>query len=157
MRPVMIDPSVRLIVANSMVHHNLAGGEYNKRRASCEEGVRHLSPVLGPIGALRDVTAEALEAHKDLLSQETYRRCRHIVSENARVLAAAAAFEAGKWDCVGRLMNESHASMQFDYEITCPEVDTLVEIARRQPGVLGSRMTTLFACVPQQGAGRLAA
>lgn len=139
--PVPIDPRLRLVVANSMVHHSLASGEYNRRRASCEEGVRRLAPALGPIKALRDVTSEMLESHRELLPEETYRRCRHIVGENARVLAAGKALEAGAWERFGRLMDESHVSMRDDYEITCPEVDGLVAIARSQPGVLGARMT----------------
>lgn len=140
-RSVPLDPRLRLVVANSMVHHSLAGSEYNKRRASCEEGVRLLASALGPIAALRDVTREMLESNRRLLPEETYRRCRHIITENARVIAAGKAFEAEEWETVGHLMDESHVSMRDDYEITCPEVDGLVAIARKQPGVLGTRMT----------------
>lgn len=140
-RSVPIDPRARLVVANSMVHHALAGGEYNKRRASCEEGVRLLQPALGPIAALRDVSVEALEANKGRLSEETYRRCRHVVTENERVVAAAAALEAGDLSRCGELMDQSHVSMRDDYAISCPEVDALVAIAQKQPGCLGSRMT----------------
>ena len=141
-RLVPIDSRARIVVANSMVHHAHAGGEYNKRRLSCEEGVAILAPVLGgTITALRDVTFPDLEAHKALLSDETYRRCRHIVTENARVLDAADALARGDLAGFGALMDASHVSMRDDYEITCPEVDTLVEIGRRQPGVFGSRMT----------------
>jgi galactokinase len=140
-RPVPIDPRARVVVANSMVHHSLASGEYNKRRQSCEEGVRLLAPVLGPIKALRDVTPATLEANKALLSDVTYRRCRHIVTENERVVAAAAAAGRDDLAAFGALMDQSHASMRDDYEITCAEVDTLVDIARAQPGVYGSRMT----------------
>jgi galactokinase len=140
-RPVPIDPRARLVIANSMVHHELASGEYNKRRASCEEAVRLLTPVLGPIKALRDVTPAALEANKALLSDVTYRRARHIVSENERVLEAADALAAGDLARCGALMNASHASMRDDYEISCEEVDVLVDIAQKLPGVFGSRMT----------------
>lgn len=140
-RPVPVDPRVRIVVANSMVHHELASGEYNKRRASCEEAVRLLTPVLGPIKALRDVTPAALETHKALLSDVTYRRARHIVTENDRVVEAAAAFAAGELARCGALMNQSHASMRDDYEISCDEVDVLVDIAQKQRGVFGSRMT----------------
>lgn len=140
-KPVPIDPEVRVVVANSMVHHALAGGEYNKRRESCEEGVRLLKPALGHIRALRDVTFTQLETNRDLLSDVTYRRCRHIVSENERVLEAVKALDAGDLAAFGLLMNASHASMRDDYEISCSEVDTLVEIAQRQSGVLGARMT----------------
>jgi galactokinase len=140
-RPVPIDPRARIVVANSMVHHELASGEYNKRRASCEEAVRLLSPVLGPIKALRDVTPADLEANKGLLSDVTYRRARHIVTENERVLEAADALAAGDLARCGALMNQSHVSMRDDYEISCEEVDILVDIAQKQPGVFGSRMT----------------
>lgn len=140
-RPVPIDPRARIVVANSMVHHELASGEYNKRRASCEEAVRLLSPVLGPIKALRDVTPADLEANKGLLSDVTYRRARHIVTENERVLEAADALAAGDLPRCGALMNQSHVSMRDDYEISCEEVDILVDIAQKQPGVFGSRMT----------------
>ena len=125
-----------------MVHHVLAGGgEYNARRKACEDGVRLLTPPLGPIRALRDVTPQALEAHRDALPELVYRRCRHIVTENERVLAAEAALDSGDLEACGRLMNASHASMRDDYEISCSEVDCLVEIAQRQDGVYGSRMT----------------
>ena len=140
-RSVPIDPRARIVVANSMVHHELASGEYNKRRASCEEAVRLLSPVLGPIKALRDVTPADLEANKGLLSDVTYRRARHIVTENERVLEAADALAAGDLSRCGALMNQSHVSMRDDYEISCEEVDILVDIAQKQPGVFGSRMT----------------
>lgn len=140
-RPVPIDPRARIVVANSMVHHELASGEYNKRRASCEEAVRLLVPVLGAIKALRDVTPAELEANKGLLSDVTYRRARHIVTENERVIEAADALAAGDLVRCGALMNQSHTSMRDDYEISCEEVDLLVDIAQKQPGVFGSRMT----------------
>ncbi len=140
-KPVPIDSRARIVVANSMVHHALADGEYNKRRNSCEEGVRLLQPALGDITALRDVSFDALEEHRDFLPDLTYRRCRHIVTENERVLAAADVLERGDLQAFGRLMNASHASMRDDYEISCAEVDTLVEIAQAQPGVFGARMT----------------
>ena len=140
-RSVPIDPRVRIVVANSMVHHALASGEYNKRRQSCEEGVRRLIPAVGPIKALRDVSPAVLEANRGLLDEETYRRCRHVVTENERVVEAADALEQGDLARFGALMNDSHVSMRDDYAITCPEVDTLVAIAQAQPGVLGARMT----------------
>ncbi len=141
-RLVPIDPRARIVVANSMVHHAHAGGEYNKRRASCEEGVAALAPVLGAkVTALRDVSLADLETHKALMSEETYRRCRHVIAENDRVLDAAAALESGDLQTCGKLMNASHVSMRDDYEISCKEIDILVDIAQAQPGVFGSRMT----------------
>jgi len=140
-RNVAIAPSLRLLVANSMVRHQHAGGEYNARREACEEGVRLLKRMLGPIKALRDVTPNELEARRRKLPELIYRRCRHIVTENARVLEAERALKGGDFAACGRAMNLSHVSMRDDFEITCPEVDTLVGLAQTVEGVYGSRMT----------------
>ncbi len=142
-RPVAIDPACRIVVANSMVHHVLAGGDdYNARRRSCEAGVAALAAVLGTgIRALRDVSLDQLEAHRARMDDTTFRRCRHIVGENARVLDAVAAAEAGDMVRFGALMDASHVSMRDDFEISCAEVDLMVDRARALPGVLGSRMT----------------
>ena len=140
-RNVPIAPSLRLVVTNSSVRHQHAGGEYNARREACEEGVRLLKPALGPISALRDVTPEALEANRALLPDLIYRRCHHIVTENARVLEAERTLIAGDFAACGAAMNASHASMRDDFEITCPEIDLLAELAQAADGVYGSRMT----------------
>ncbi|HTZ67318.1 MAG TPA: galactokinase [Roseiarcus sp.] len=140
-RDVAIASNLRLLIANSRVRHQHAGGEYNLRREACEEGVRLLSRYLGPIKALRDVTPKQLDAKRRKLPELVYRRCRHIVTENARVLEAARALEAGDFVACGRAMNASHASMRDDFEITCPEVDMLAGLARTVKGVYGSRMT----------------
>jgi galactokinase len=140
-RNVAIAPHLRLLIANSAVRHQHAGGEYNARREACEEGVRLLSGRLGPIKALRDVTPDALEANRRKLPDLIYRRCRHIVTENARVLEAERALNAGDFAACGRAMNQSQVSMRDDFEITCPEVDTLVGLAQTIEGVYGSRMT----------------
>jgi galactokinase len=136
-----IEPSVRLVICNSMVRHELAAGEYNLRRAECERGVALLAAALPGIRALRDVSMARLAAHAAALPELTLRRCRHVVAENDRVLRAGAALEAGQVEEFGRLMNESHRSMRDDYEISCRELDVLVELAWRVEGVLGSRMT----------------
>ncbi|MGD1038261.1 MAG: galactokinase [Roseiarcus sp.] len=136
-----IEPSVRLVICNSMVRHELAAGEYNLRRAECERGVALLAPALPGVRALRDVSMAELAAHATALPELTFRRCRHVVAENDRVLRAGAALEAGQVEEFGRLMNESHRSMRDDYEISCRELDILVELAWRIEGVLGSRMT----------------
>jgi galactokinase len=140
-RHVAIAPNLRLLIANSGVRHQHAGGEYNLRRDACEEGVRLLSRYLGPIKALRDVTPQQLEAKRRKLPALIYRRCRHIVTENARVLEAERALNAGDFGACGRAMNASHVSMRDDFEITCPEVDTLAGLAQNVRGVYGSRMT----------------
>jgi galactokinase len=140
-RPVGIDPRVRLVICNTMVRHELASGEYNLRRQECERAVALLSGPLGGIKALRDVTTAHLDQHAALLPEVTFRRCRHVVTENMRVLGAAAALEAGNIVECGRLMNESHLSMRDDYEISCPELDLMVELAQGVGDAFGSRMT----------------
>ena len=140
-RLVPIDPGVRLVISNTMVHHKHAAGEYNLRRHDCEEGVRRLSAALPGIKALRDVTLEELECHKDLLTPVIYRRCRHVVSENERTVSAADALASGDVALFGRLMNESHVSMRDDFEISCREVDQMVALNQAVDGVYGARMT----------------
>ena len=140
-RNVAIAPNLRLLIANSRVRHQHSGGEYNLRREACEEGVRLLSRYLGPIQALRDVSPEQLEAKRRKLPELIYRRCRHIVTENARVLEAERALGSGDLVACGRAMNASHLSMRDDFEITCPEVDMLAGLAQTVKGVYGSRMT----------------
>jgi galactokinase len=140
-RPVPIDPGARLVICNTMVHHEHAGGEYNLRRQDCEEGVRLLAEALPGIAALRDVGPDELAAHADLLPDTIHRRCRHVVTENARTVAAADALEAGDMAEVGRLMSASHVSMRDDFEISCPEVDAMVELNAAVEGVWGARMT----------------
>jgi galactokinase len=140
-RLVPIAPSVRLVICNSMAHHAHAAGEYNSRRAECERGVALLTPFLQNIRALRDVGMAELAAHAAALPELTFRRCRHVVGENDRVQRAGAALEAGHVEEFGRLMYESHASLRDDYEVSCRELDVLVELARGVDGVLGSRMT----------------
>jgi galactokinase len=136
-----IPPNVRIVICNTQVKHELAGGEYNRRRADCETGVAQLKRSLPAIKALRDVTPESLDAHKSELAYVVYRRCRHIVSENQRVLAAAAALTSANMKQFGELMYASHASLRDDYEVSCSELDLLVEIASSIPGVYGARMT----------------
>jgi galactokinase len=133
--------SAALVICNTRVRHNLAGGEYNQRRASCAEGVRLLRQHYPGIAALRDVTPEQLELCKSSLPEITYRRCRHVVSENARVLAAASALKSGDLAQFGRLMAESHCSLRDDYEVSCRELDVMVDLANALPGVIGARMT----------------
>ncbi len=140
-RAVPIPPNLKLLIANSNVKHQHAGGEYNARREACEEGVRRLAPFLGPIKALRDVTPVQLERYKAKLPDLIYRRCRHIVTENARVLEAEQALNAADPVACGRAMNASHDSMRDDFEITCKEVDILAGLAQTTKGVYGSRMT----------------
>jgi galactokinase len=140
-RLVPIDSRARLVVCNTMVRHELAGSEYNQRRQDCERGVALLSQVLGPTKALRDVSLAQLERHAALLPEVTYRRCRHIISENDRVLRAASALEAGDLTQFGQLMGESHRSLRNDFQVSCRELDLMVELALSVGGVYGARMT----------------
>ena len=140
-RLLPIPADVKLVVCNTGVRHEHAGGEYNVRRAQCEEGVRLLSSALPGTQSLRDINPAQLEQHKHLLPELIYRRCRHVVTENERVERAAEALLLGDLPVLGTLMAESHRSMRDDYEISCAELDTLVEIASLQPGVIGARMT----------------
>ena len=130
-----------LVICNTMVKHELATGEYNARRAECEAGVKHLAQKIPDVRALRDVTEVELELHGRDLPEVIYRRCRHVVSENARTLAAAAALERGHLDNFGELMKESHQSLRNDYEVSCKELDLMVDLAQQVEGVYGARMT----------------
>jgi galactokinase len=132
---------VRLLICNSMLRHKHASGEYNARRADCEAGVRVLSAHAPGIRALRDVGVSDLEAGRSRLDDRVFRRCRHVITENDRVVAAAGALRRGDTAALGRLMIDSHASMRDDYEITTPEIDALVDIALACEGVHGARMT----------------
>jgi len=136
-----IPAQVRLAVCNSMVKHNLASGGYNQRRAECDDAVAVLSRFLPNVTQLRDVSMEELERNSSSLSATAFRRCRHVVSENQRTLAAAEALGRNDVAGLGPLMNESHRSLRDDYEVSCAELDILVELAQSHAGVYGSRMT----------------
>ncbi len=138
---LVIPHDVRLVICNSMVKHVLASGEYNRRRADCETGVGILKKSLPQVTALRDVSPRQLESHRQELPDVVYRRCRHVTTENQRVLDAAGALRSGNLDEFGRLMYESHRSLRDDYEVSCKELDLLVDIASECKGVYGSRMT----------------
>jgi galactokinase len=140
-RLVPIPPEVRFVICNTMVRHSVSAGEYNARRAECETGVRLLSARLPSIRALRDLSIVDLEANRDVLNHTIYRRCRHVVSENLRTQNAAAAFQSGNLEALKGLMSASHQSLRDDFEVSCRELDMMVEIAMQQPGVLGARMT----------------
>ena len=133
--------NVAMVICNTMVKHEHSGGEYNDRRSQCEEGVRLLKQYFPSIKALRDVTLAQLEAHRSAVPKLTFRRCHHVISENDRVLRTVDALQSGDLKTVGRCMSESHLSLKNDYEVSCPELDAMVDIAGGQQGVVGSRMT----------------
>ncbi len=136
-----IPDSVKLVISNTMVKHELASGEYNRRRADCEEAVRRLSTALPSIRALRDVNLVQLEQHRGLLTDVIYKRALHIVSENDRVLDSAQALRSGNIERFGKRMGESHRSLRDLYEVSCRELDLMVDLAYQQKGVYGARMT----------------
>lgn len=131
----------QFVICDTMVRHNLATSEYNARRAECESGVGILRSQRSDIAAMRDVTLEELDWAKDLLPESVYKRCRHVISENERTKHAAQALEEGNFAGFGRLMLESHESLRVNYEVSCRELDLLVEIATEIDGVFGTRMT----------------
>jgi len=136
-----IPADARLVICNSMVKHVLAAGEYNRRRADCETGASLLRKSIPSVRALRDVALSDLEAHRSELTEVVYRRCRHVITENQRVLDAARALRSGNLEKFGMLMGESHRSLRDDYEVSSRELDLLVEISSDVGGVYGSRMT----------------
>ena len=136
-----LSDNASLVVCNTMVKHDLASGAYNERRAQCEAGVRHLAAVLPNVSALRDVSLEQLKEYGQDLPDVIYRRCLHVISENARVLEAGEALKQDDLDGFGQLMYESHRSLRDDYEVSSPELDLMVELARSVSGVYGARMT----------------
>ncbi len=138
---VKLPPDLQLVICNTMVKHELASGEYNARRAECEEGVRLLRGVFPEIRALRDVSLHRLENQRASLSKRVFARCRHVITENARVKSAFEAFGKGNIKALGTLMQDSHRSLRDDYEVSCKELDLMVEIASVQPGLIGARMT----------------
>jgi galactokinase len=141
-RHIPFSPSDYVLVAcDSRVKRELASSEYNKRREECLQGFAILKERFETIRTLCDADMNQLEECSNNMSEIVFRRCRHAVSEQARVTAAVEAMEKNDWEELGRLMNESHDSLRDDYEVSCPELDLLVNTARGVDGVLGSRLT----------------
>jgi galactokinase len=140
-RMLPIPDGVALVICNTMVKHSIAKGEYNQRRAQCEEGVRILATFLPDVRALRDVTIENLEKHGHALPEVVERRCWHVVNENVRVLRAADALDLGDLQAFGSLMSESHRSLRDGFEVSCSELDCMVAMGEKLTGVYGIRMT----------------
>jgi galactokinase len=132
---------LRVVIANSMVKHELSGGEYGERRHQCEEGVRFFQRENPSIKALRDVSINQVESAKGKLDDVVWRRCRHVVSEIARTTQFAALLGRESYDEAGQLMAQSHASLRDDYEVSVAELDFLQEQATKVKGVYGARMT----------------
>jgi len=130
-----------LVIGNTRASRSLASSAYNERRRECEEGVALLQQALPDIRALRDVASEPLEANRHLLPENVYRRCRHVVSENERVLATVEALQRGDLAEVGRLMNASHTSLRDDYLVSSAALDAMVDAMRSVEGCYGARLT----------------
>jgi len=137
--PIPVD--VRLVICNTMVRHSVAGGEYNQRRRECEIGANYFAGVFHGVKALRDISLEQFAQHSADLPQTVRKRCRHVITENARVLAAAEALKLHDLPRFAQLMRESHASLRDDFQVSCSELDLMVELAGKVDGVFGSRMT----------------
>lgn len=133
--------SVSIVICNSMVKHEVAHGEYGDRRGEVEEGQAAIRAMRPEIKLLRDATIADLEAARPQMSDAAFHRCRHIITENARVLKARPALESGDMKTFGELMVEAHASFRDDFAASCPEVDALVEMALVLPGCFGARIT----------------
>jgi galactokinase len=134
---IPIDPKdLRVVIVNSMVKHELSGGEYAERRSQCEEGAAYFK-----VKALRDLTMEQVTSAKGKLSDVVFKRCRHVVGEISRTTEAAKQLIARKFDDVGKLMVQSHNSLRDDYEVSTEELDYLVEESMTVKGVYGARMT----------------
>lgn len=131
-----------IVLTNTNVKHSLGSSKYNERRAECEEGLNALKNVLPDITQLADVTIEQFEQNKDVIKNEiTRKRIKHVVYECDRVRKSAEAMKNNDIALFGQYMNESHDSLQYDYEVTCPELDYVVEMGRKIDSVLGIRMT----------------
>jgi len=138
---VPIPQNVKLVICNTKVKHELSGGEYNRRRAECEQAVEFLANIYPGICSLRDVSVEQLSVLASDMPTVLYKRARHVVAENDRVQRTANAFRHRNLNEVGRLMRESHCSLLDDYEVSCRELDLMVEAADGLPGYFGGRMT----------------
>jgi galactokinase len=133
-------PKMAVLVCDTKVKHELATSSYNERRFECEEAVEILRQKNPKIRSLRDVTTSDLQSDGKLLPDTLRRRCCHVVSENERTLFAAEALMNGDVDRFGELLNLSHESLRDDYEVSCRELDLMVELSRQQNGVAGARM-----------------
>ena len=136
-----IPTGIEIVVCNTMVKHELASNAYNSRREQCEQGVRFFAKIKPEIRALRDVSIELLNAHANDLPAVVFNRCAHVIHENQRTLAMARALQQGDLDRVRDLMRKSHRSLRDLYEVSCQELDIMVECAQDLPGFCGGRMT----------------
>ncbi len=138
--PIKLD-GMKIVVTNSKVKHSLVDSAYNDRRSSCEKALEELKEVVS-INGLGELSIEEFEAHKDAVKDDDRRlKAKHAVYENQRTISAVKALREGDIEEFGRLMNQSHISLRDDYDVSCEEIDVLVDAAWSVPGVIGSRIT----------------
>ena len=138
--PVVLKDA-KIVITNSKVKHSLVDSAYNDRRNECETALKELKAVMD-ISSLGELTEEEYEAHKDAIKDAVrQKRAKHAVYENQRTIRAVEALKAQDVELFGKLMNASHESLRYDYEVSCEEIDILVDLAQAMPGVLGSRIT----------------
>jgi len=130
----------KIVLCDTQVKHSLASSEYNTRRAECEEGVAILQKYYPEVSSLRSVTVEMLKKHQAEFREVVYKRCLYVVKENNRVIQACNHLEKGNLKAFGELMYASHEGLSNDYEVSCKELDLLVEQAQKHPEVIGARM-----------------
>jgi galactokinase len=138
---ISLPRNIRLIICNTMVKHEHASGGYNRRRSECEAGVKLLSEWYPEVRALRDVSASQLESHSKEIPTDIYQRCCHVVEENERVLNGGRWLAEGNLGRFGEAMRASHRSLRELYQVSCPELDLMVNLAEDLPGYYGGRMT----------------
>lgn len=133
-------PEYKIVLVNSMVHHSLASSEYNTRRQQCEEGVEIVKKEDPEIRNLRDVSMEMLAKYKDRMGEEVYRRCRYVIGENIRLMQGCNLLEQNDLQGFGQLMYDTHHGLSTDYNVSCEELDYLIELTREREEVAGARM-----------------
>ncbi|MBP8792662.1 MAG: galactokinase [Lutibacter sp.] len=137
--PLQIEP-YKILLLNTNVSHNLASGEYNVRRSQCEEGVAVIQKKYSEVKSLRDVSPEMLAEFKAELPAVIYNRCSYVVDEKVRVLATVEALKNNQLDVMGKNMYETHSGLQHLYEVSCPELDFLVDFSKKHDEVIGARV-----------------
>ncbi len=133
-------PEYRIVLVNSMVSHSLASSEYNTRRQQCEAGVKMMQQFVEGAKSLRDIPKGTLELHKNEIPVEIYKRCHYVVTENERLLNGCALLAKGDIQSFGQLMYQTHQGLSKEYEVSCAELDFLVDTAKTIEGVAGARM-----------------
>jgi galactokinase len=140
-KTIPLPADVSIVIADTTVRRKLTSGEYNRRRSACEEAVRLLKPNLPEIKSLRDVPVEAFNRFAGQLPEEVHKRARHVVEEIERSRQAESLLHAGEVRQFGELMNQCHVSLRDLYEVSCPELDVMVNVAQSLDGCYGARLT----------------